>query len=63
MEDILIKWFEEARAINIPVNYMILRGGGSLKITDRLVGLNDFTSSNGWIDLLKKDNLVYTDHF
>lgn len=59
LEVILVKWFKEARAANVPVNGTILREK-ALEIADRLVGLDDFTASNGWIDRMKKrHNLVY----
>ena len=59
LEAILLKWFKEARAANVPVNGTILREK-ALEIADRLVGLENFTASNGWIDRMKKrHNLVY----
>lgn len=59
LEDILVKWFKEARAANVPINGTILREK-ALEIAERLGGLKDFTASNGWIDRMKKrHDLVY----
>ena len=59
MEDILVKWFKEVCAMNVPVNNTIL-SKKALEIVNRLVGLKDFTALNGWIDWMKKGhNLVY----
>ena len=59
MEGIVVKWFKEARAVNVPVNDRILREK-SLKIANRLIRLKYFTASNSWIGRNQKsDNLVY----
>ena len=38
MESILVKWFKEAYAMNVPVNGMTLREK-ALEIADRAIGL------------------------
>ena len=43
MEDILKKWFKQARATNVPVNGTIQREK-ALEIANRIVGLKDFTA-------------------
>ena len=53
MKGILVKWIKEVCAMNVPVNGMILREK-ALEIANRIVGLKDFTASNGWINQMKK---------
>ena len=62
MKGILVKWIKEVCAMNVPVNGMILREK-ALEIANRIVGLKDFTASNGWIDCMKKDIILCIDHF
>ena len=53
MKGILVKLFKKACAVNVLVNGSILREK-ALEIMNMLVGLKDFTASNGWIDQMKK---------
>ena len=53
MEGILGKQFKEAHAASVLVNGTIQREK-ALEIANRLVGLKDFTASNGWTDQMKK---------
>ena len=49
----MVKWFKETRTANVPINGTVLRDK-ALEIANRLVGLKDFTASNGWINQMKK---------
>jgi hypothetical protein len=47
LEKILYEWFKQAHVAKIPINGLILKEKARL-------GMQNFTASNGWIDLLKK---------
>jgi hypothetical protein len=58
LEDILMKWFLQARATNIPINGPVLKEKAT-EIAKKLK-ISDFTSSNGWLDRFRKRHgIVY----
>ncbi|XKL59812.1 hypothetical protein PGB90_000828 [Kerria lacca] len=59
LEDILMKWFLQARATNIPINGPVLREKAT-EIARKLHVSDEFTASNGWLDRCRKRHgIVY----
>lgn len=58
LEKILFSWYQQSRAVNIPIDGSIIREKAK-QIAERL-GINDFAASNGWISRFKdRHGLVY----
>ncbi|XP_049799604.1 tigger transposable element-derived protein 4-like [Schistocerca nitens] len=56
MEKVLLTWFQQARAANIPINGTILKEK-VLQISLQL-GMDNFKASNGWIDKFRQHHGV-----
>jgi DNA-binding Lrp family transcriptional regulator len=58
LEDVLLKWFKQARSSNVPLDGVLVREKASY-LADKM-GISDFKASNGWVEGFKKRHgIVY----